>query len=302
MANVVVLGCDGFIGTEVCKLLRLKKRKITCVGRRPTSLQGTFNKQAYFNINESKLQDIISKGAEVINLAYSTTPGVISTNLITDLLANVTFNLDLLNVCIEKQVKKLVIISSGGTVYGNHGNVMIEENYLQTPVSSYGVIKSTIEKYAFMYYNTLKLPVCIVRPSNAYGVNQSTISGQGFLASAMESMYKKEQIHIYGDGGVTRDYIHVTDVASGILSVLEHGINGEAYNLSTGVGTSNLEIINTLKNYFNYTNKIFFTPKRMQDVDCNILNNKKLKMHTNWSPEITIKQGIEHIYQTTYTV
>jgi UDP-glucose 4-epimerase len=302
MANVVVIGGNGFIGKEVCRLLRIKKRKIICVGRHPSTLQNTFNRQTYFNINESKLQDIIPKGAEVINLAYSTTPGVISTNLTTDLLANVTFNLDLLNACIEKQVKKLVIISSGGTVYGNHGDVIIEENHLQTPVSSYGVIKSTIEKYAFMYYKTLKLPVCVVRPSNAYGVNQSTVTGQGFIASAMEAMHKKEQIHIYGDGGTTRDYIHVTDVASGILSVLEHGITGEAYNLSTGVGTSNLEVINILKNYFKYTNEIIFTPKRMQDVDCNILNNKKLKIHTNWTPVITIKQGIEHIYQAIYNV
>ena len=204
--------------------------------------------------------------------------------------------MDVFEESLKKGVKKIVIVSSGGTVYGNHGYVSIKEFFQQKPISPYGIIKSTIEQFAFMYYNVYKLPINIVRPSNAYGHDQKTTTGQGFIAAVKKSLKENKNIQVFGEAGNIRDYIHVKDIASGIVSVLKEGILGESYNISTGTGTSNIEVINYFKQYVDFKDNITFLPKRLFDVDVNILNNTKLKSLDNWKPSITLEQGIENIW------
>lgn len=295
MSYTLVIGGNGFIGKHVCDLLSSNK-KVISVGRSVFPQSKSNQYWEYVSINEVKLQDLIKEDIEIIDLAYSTSPGVNSADLVTDLFTNVKFSLDVFEESLKKGVKKLVIVSSGGTVYGNHGHVSIKEFFQQKPISPYGVIKSTIEQFAFMYYNVYKLPVNIVRPSNAYGLDQKTTTGQGFIAAVKESIKENKQIQVYGDAGNIRDYIHVKDVASGIVSVLEHGVLGESYNISTGIGTSNIEVINYFKQYIDFANNISFMPKRLFDVDINILDNTKLKSLNNWSPSVTLEQGIKDIW------
>jgi UDP-glucose 4-epimerase len=295
MSLVYVLGGNGFIGKNVCSLLALRGRDVVCVGRRAYAELGVNKQQKYVSLTNVKLQDVLQEGAEVIDLSYSTSPCVNSTDFITELHTNVKFSLDVFEACMKKNIKKIVTVSSGGTIYGDHGDTPIQEMFQQKPISSYGVIKSTIEKYAFMYFNAYSLPVCTVRPSNAYGINQQTASGQGFIAAVLENVLKGKEIQIYGDAGNIRDYIHVKDVASGIVSVLEGGMCGEAYNISTSAGASNLDVIRVAERLFNCSSVIKFLPKRPFDVKVNILCNKKIQRQTNWSPTITLEQGIESV-------
>ena len=296
MSYTLVIGGNGFIGKYVCDLLLSRNKKVVCVGRSVAPQVRCRQHWEYVSINEVKLENIIKEGVEIIDLAYSTSPSVNSADFLSDLFTNVKFSLDIFNESLKKGVKKIVIVSSGGTVYGNHGNVSIKEYFNQSPVSPYGIVKSTIEQYAFMYFNNYKLPINVVRPSNAYGVEQKTTTGQGFIAAVKRSLMSGKDIQIYGDTGSVRDYIHVKDVASGIINVLEKGVLGEAYNVSTGIGTSNFDIINYFKEYTEITNEICFLPKRQFDVQTNILDNKKLYDLSLWKPTVSLRQGIKDIW------
>lgn len=295
MSYTLVIGGNGFIGKHVCDLLS-NSRRVISVGRSVFSQSESNQRWEYVSINEVRLQDLIKKDIEIIDLAYSTSPGVNSADFVTDLFTNVKFSLDVFEESLKKDIKKIVIVSSGGTVYGNHGHVSIKEFFQQKPISPYGIIKSTIEQFAFMYHSVYKLPVNIVRPSNAYGLDQKTTTGQGFIAAVKKSLKENKLIQVYGDAENIRDYIHVKDVASGIVSVLKHGILGESYNISTGIGTSNIEVIDYFKRYVNFANNISFMPKRLFDVDINILDNSKLKSLDNWTPSITLEQGIKDMW------
>lgn len=295
MSYTLVIGGNGFIGRHVCNLLS-NNRRVISVGRSVFPRSKNNQRWEYVSVNEIKLHDLIKKDIEIIDLAYSTSPGVNSADFVTDLFTNVKFSLDVFEESLKKDVKKIVIVSSGGTVYGNHGHVSIKEFFQQKPISPYGIIKSTIEQFAFMYYGIYKLPINIVRPSNAYGQDQKTTTGQGFIAAVKNSLKENKPIQVYGDAENIRDYIHVKDVAKGIESVLEHGILGESYNISTGIGTSNIDVINYFKQYVDVSNKISFMPKRLFDVDINILDNTKLKNLHNWSPSITLEQGIKDVW------
>jgi UDP-glucose 4-epimerase len=126
---------------------------------------------------------------------------------------------------------KLLLVSSGGTVYGEADELPISETHATKPISPYGVTKLTLENYAYLYAATHDLKFVCVRPANAYGIGQKAFVGQGFVATALASAMRGMPIKIFGHCGTIRDYLYVSDLASGIVSALEHGHLSETYNL-----------------------------------------------------------------------
>ena len=175
----------------------------------------------------------------------------------------------------------------------------IQESHPTAPISPYGITKLTIEHYALMFHHTRDLPVVVVRPANAYGVNQRSRTGQGFLAAAIDAILSRRAIEIYGPSGTIRDYIHVTDVATGILAALNLGLDGEIYNLGTGVGASNLDVISLLRpltQACGYPIQVNHLPSRRFDVEANVLDCQKLLSISGWSAQISIRQGFAEMW------
>lgn len=295
MSYTLVIGGTGFIGKYVCDLLISQNKKVVIAGRSITP-NTCYNKECtYVSTSKSRLQDLIKEGIEIIDLSYSTTPGVNSTDIMTDLFANIKFSLDVFEEAIKKNIKKIVVVSSGGTVYGNQNQIPIKEEANQIPVSSYGVIKSTIERYGLMFFENYNLPITIARPSNAYGTSQRKNTGQGFITTVLNAITTGDEIYVYGGKNIVRDYIHVKDVAAGIIALLKLGKTGEAYNISTSIGTSNLEIVEKLKKMINFDNKVNILAKRSFDVGINVLDNTKIYRDTKWKPVINLDTGIKEM-------
>ncbi len=150
-----------------------------------------------------------------------------------------------------------------------------------------------------MFFQTKKLPVIILRPGNAYGPGQKPFSGQGFVATAVASILSQKDVTIFGKTGAIRDYVYVDDLAIGILRTLNRGKVGEIYNLGSGVGNSNLEIVNHLKPLAK-SNGLTLTiknlPRRPFDVRINILDSAKIKQDTGWQPVTSLSQGLKQTW------
>lgn len=146
-----------------------------------------------------------------------------------------------------------------------------------------------------MFFRLFGLPVTIVRPANAYGLGQKPFTGQGFIATAMGKIISNEEVLIFGEKGTVRDYIHVKDVAFGILHGLDAGRPGEIYNIGSGVGRSNkevLESISPLAHRDNFELKVKVAEPRAFDVPTNILSYGKLLSETGWQPQVVFSDGI----------
>jgi UDP-glucose 4-epimerase len=190
---------------------------------------------------------------------------------------------------------KLVLVSSGGTVYGEAKELPIRETHPAKPISPYGVTKLTLENYAYLYAATHGLKFVCVRPSNAYGIGQRPFAGQGFIATAMASAMKDLPIKIFGQQGTVRDYLYVSDLASGIVSALTHGQLSATYNLGSGIGLSNLEVIEAFKPLMQQIGcEILLErlPERGFDVKANVLSATKLQKDTGWKPLIEFNEGL----------
>jgi UDP-glucose 4-epimerase len=240
------------------------------------------------------LRRLLETHDSVIHLAYATVPNTSFDNPLGDLLENLPSTVQLFAEVAAKG-RRVVLVSSGGTVYGEGRTLPIVEDHPTYPISPYGVTKLTLEKYAHLYAVTHGLNVVCVRPSNAFGEGQHAFSGQGFVATAMALSMQGQSIRIFGPQGTVRDYIHVADLAKGIVCALDGGIPGETYNLSSGVGRSNLDVLETmvpLMQEIGCTVRSVHEPARVFDVHANVLDSTKLRSRTGWIPRVGFEEGL----------
>jgi len=299
--SCLIIGGGGYIGSYLVPLLIATGRRVTVLGRKPTPsydlpveanyVQGSFS-------DLGLLTSLLDNHHEVIHLAYATVPNTSYDNPLADLLENLPPTVQLFSE-IAARGGLLVLISSGGTVYGEAITLPISESHPTRPISPYGVTKLTLEKYAHLYAATHGLQVICIRPSNAFGEGQRPFIGQGFIATAMASALQGKTITIYGERGSVRDYVHVADLASGVALALEYAQPGETYNLGSGIGRSNvdvLEAIATLINQLGSKVQVEHKPPRPFDVKANILASLALERQTGWAPRITFEEGLSRYF------
>ena len=297
--NTLVIGGAGYIGSHLIPQLIASGRQVTVLSRRvvPNNNlpEGVRYVAGYFAELEL-ISQLLDDHQEVIHLAYATVPNTSFENPLADLLQNLPPTLQLFSEAADRGVK-LVLVSSGGTVYGEAEDLPISETHSTKPISPYGVTKLTLENYAYLYAATHGLKFVCVRPANAYGIGQRPFTGQGFISTAMASVMRGMPIKIYGERGTIRDYIYVSDLASGIVSALKEGLHSETYNIGSGVGLSNLDVIDSLTSLMNkmgYDVNVENQPERLFDVKVNILDSSKLQAHTGWSPQVSLDDGLRY--------
>lgn len=299
MLRTCVIGGTGFIGRAVVEeLLLLGNREILVVGREETAPSlpvGVHYVQHPPEATAELLNQTLSRSDEVIDLAYATVPQTSFTNPVNDILVNVPEAVRLFELAARQPLRKFVWISSGGTVYGPAQTVPLTEEHPTNPISPYGITKLAIEKYAHLYYHISQMPVVCVRPANAFGAGQRVYAGQGFIGTAIASLLDGRALSLFGQEGTIRDYLHVRDMARGIVAALVDGQPGEVYNMGSGQGYSNrqvLEILLPLARAHGLTPRIEVLPERPFDVKINILDSTKLREHTGWQPTSSFEHDL----------
>jgi UDP-glucose 4-epimerase len=249
--------------------------------------------------NRADLESVLEGVDEVVHLAYTTVPQTSFDNPLFDVQSNLLASVQLLQHATSLGLKKFLLVSSGGTVYGPPGSLPIREDHPTNPISPYGITKLSIEKYAGMLHVVGGLPVVTVRPANAYGESQQTHGGQGFIAAAIQSILRGEEVRVFGTRGTVRDYVHVSDIARGVLAALDHGSPGAAYNIGTGIGRDNLEVLREIEPHAaaaGLSVNIRTYDERPFDVAANVLDSSKLSSVSGWRPEIDFKAGIANVF------
>jgi UDP-glucose 4-epimerase len=294
----LVLGGGGFLGSHACDALLEHGYEIRIfekqyIGKENVQhligdvewIEGDFT-------NEAHVREIVQGMDYVIHAIGTTIPENSNENPVYDISSNVISTLHLLDAAKEAQVRKIIFFSSGGTVYGVPKEIPITEDHPTDPISSYGIQKLTIEKYLKLYNRLHGLDYAVMRMSNPYGERQRPMASQGAIAVFLHKALSKETIEIWGDGSVTRDYLHVSDVASVIPLLLRYEGDNKLFNISSGRGLSLLDLIRTLEQVTDSRIEIRFTPARPFDVPVNILDNTLARNELSWTPIIDIEEGI----------
>ncbi len=297
-----LIGGSGFIGSHLASLLAASGRELIVVGRSAAPIRKLPLGAKYVcgdYGDPQLLRKLVSQTDEVVDLAYATVPQTSFADPIFDIQANLLPSVSMLRSAAEAGLRRVVLVSSGGTVYGVARSLPINEEHPTDPISPYGITKLTIEKYGLMLRRLTGLPMIIVRPGNAFGPGQIPEAGQGFIATAIARILSNREVTIYGQEGAIRDYVHVTDVARGITSALEHGQPGRCYNIGTGVGKSNLDVLRTIEPLASTHGRrieLRVAERRGFDVPVNILDSSRLREVSGWIPRVPFEAGIEETW------
>ena len=302
MIKTLVIGGNGYIGRHLLPMLLASGRVVTVLSRNAKKtadlpqdinyIKGDFG-------NLSQMATLLDANDEIIHLANATVPNTSYESPLGDLLENLPATVQLLSE-ISKRNKKLLFVSSGGTVYGEVDDLPIKETQPTKPISPYGLTKLTIENYARIYSVTKGLDCIVVRPANADGIGQLPYRGQGFISTAIASIMDNKNVVVFGEKGTVRDYIYVSDMARGIFTALAKGHSGETYNIGSGIGMTNLDLLLRVKPMLEedgYQMMIQHLPERVFDVQNNILDSSKLTAHTGWKPATSLDDGLLETYK-----
>jgi len=290
----LVLGASGFIGKNLCLALQRANKSVRGfdIGDKPECLPADMS----WTRGNFKTCEGLEEALEGIDVVYqwisTSVPASAQTDRVADIENNLLPSIRLLDFCLNRKVDKIVFVSSGGTVYGPNVPLPTPEDASTNPISAYGVTKLAIEKYVGMYSASLGLASVILRLSNPYGRFQHARNNQGVISVFINRIRNGQDIEIWGDGNVIRDYIHIDDVCDAFLRVADPALRRGLYNIGTGRGYNLLDVVRTIERVTGQKARLKHLPSRTVDVDASILDIRKAGDELGWRPLVSLEEGI----------
>lgn len=297
--NCLILGGAGFLGSHLTEALLALGHHVRVFDRLSANNQNLVRVLPHIEFIKGDFQEenIISKTLKGIDVVYhlisTTIPGNSNKNPLYDIESNLIGTVKWLTVARDMNVKKIIFVSSGGTVYGIPTIVPIPENHPTDPLCSYGITKLAIEKYLQLFYRQWGLEYCVLRVANLFGERQNPLGGLGVITTFLWNLSNNEPLTIWGDGKVARDYIYVSDVISALLSVMNKSTPSRIYNIGSGNSHTLLDIVELVRNSTKINPKIIFKEGRALDVPINCLDISLARQEINWHPMVGLNTGIK---------
>jgi UDP-glucose 4-epimerase len=297
--NILVIGGYGFIGSHFVDVIVAGGASVRVLDR-PGSLRREGKLSVDYLYGDfsvvATLADALTGSDVVVHFASTTVPGTADLDPIADIESNLVPTVRLLQQMRALNVRRLIYLSSGGTVYGNTRMVPIPEEHERNPLSSYGIVKVAIENYIRAFAVQTGVEALILRPSNPYGPRQGHIGVQGVIPTFFQRILKCEPIQIWGDGNNVRDYIYIDDVVRFIALALERGLIG-VFNLGSGQGSSVKDVLKIISEVTGITAEVRYLPARGYDVRSVILDITKARSALPWVPLVSLRDGCERYWR-----
>jgi len=299
VGNLLVTGGAGFIGSNFVNQ-RLSKRieneKIFVIdaltyasnlsylvkNENLTFIKGDIRDKSLIDGVMSKIDSVVNFAAEShVDRSINDSEIFISTNVLGTQV--------LLESALKFGIKRFIQISTD-EVYGSILEGAAKENFVLCPNSPYAASKAASELISYSYHKTYGLNVMITRSSNNYGPNQHT---EKLLPLVINSIRRKQNIPVYGNGLNRRDWIHVIDNCTAIELILEQGVAGEVYNIGGNNELSNLELIYKILEIMGGSHKLITFVKDRKGHDFRYsIDSGKILNSLSFVPKVNLTEGL----------
>ena len=288
--HIVVTGPGGFIGQALCSAALAQGAHVTGIGPGPVP-NGVEHHPGRIE-GEAALIPVLRNADILIHAAGRGTPGAV--RALSDPAAQNEWLMTavLLEAAAHAGVGRIVLVSSGGTVYGvPRGPDPIDETHPTHPTSRYGAVKLQAEQMGLAMDRMGHVNCVVARLSNPYGPGQVNRRGQGLIATVAARAQAGEAIEIWGDGSTVRDYLYIDDAAEGLLAAGRLP-GGTVVNVSAGHGLSTRHVVTDVLDRLGLAATVRYLPDRDAGVPCNVLSHARLRAHTGWQPRIAWSDGL----------
>ncbi|MCF8999607.1 UDP-glucose 4-epimerase GalE [Acinetobacter nectaris] len=324
MANILVAGGAGFIGSHTCLALLEAGHDVVVIDNLSNSsveslkrVEKLARKSLEFveaDIrDESKLAEVFNshKIDAVIHFAGLKAVGESQKFPLSYFEHNIAGSVSLFKAMKKANVFNIVF-SSSATVYGENNPSPYQETMpTGMPNNNYGytklIIEQMLEKLAIA---DDRWSVALLRYFNPVGAHQSGQIGedpQGIPNNLMPyvtqvAVGKREKLSIFGndyntpDGTCIRDYIHVVDLADAHLRALDNRLENtgcRAWNIGTGQGCSVLQIKETFEKVNGLKVPFEYAPRREGDLAAYFADNQRAVAELKWQPQFTLEDMLK---------
>ena len=303
MKNVcyLVIGSTGFIGRSVCKQIKNKNNLYTISRHKIKRM----NSKKHFSIDLKNIKQVnkilneLKKNYKKINVIFLAGESSVE-NSILNPKSSINESIFIFHNIITSLLNynATIIYASSGSIYDSRNKVSFHENDIIRPPSPYAAIKYASEGIAMSYNETFSTDIRIARIFSVFGETMNRF----FMYDLVKKLYEsKKYIKLRGSGNQERDYLHVDDVAEGLLTILKNGGKGEIYNLCSGKPIKLRILAKKIRKILNKDDiEIIWDKKETKGIrDCWYGNNNKIKkigFRSQKSFQIRLNSTIKQIY------
>lgn len=295
--KILVTGGAGFIGSWVSEAFIKEGHEVLIIDDLSTGKEDNLPNSAEFvkcdirnfdaveKIISDFRPEIIDHHAAQIDVRKSVD------NPMHDAEINIVGTLHLIESSMRHGVKKFIFASTGGAIYGEPEIIPADEKTQPFPISPYGTSKYAIEKYLGYYNYVHGFDYVALRYANVYGPRQNPHGEAGVVAIFCNRILSGESCTVFGDGGQTRDYVYVEDIASSNLKSLNAPVG--SYNIGTGIETSVSDLISALKKSSGKDFEVYYGEERPGEVQSISLEAYQAEKILGWKPDVNLQEGIQ---------
>lgn len=306
MANVLVTGADGFIGSHLVEALVNRGDDV-----RAFVLYNSFNSWGWLDHVDPAVQDAIEIFAGDVRDPNGVREAMRDIDVVYHLAAlisipysyhspdmyvetNVKGTLNILQAARDLGTKK-VVHTSTSEVYGSAQFVPITEEHPLQGQSPYSASKIGADQMALSFYRSFDTPVAVVRPFNTYGPRQSR---RAIIPTVITQIASGKRTLELGNLHPTRDFTFVEDTARGFMAVADADASiGEVTNIGSGFEISIGDLVNLIAETMDVDVEVTMKEERMRpeksEVDRLYADISKAEERVEWTPAFGERAGFK---------
>ncbi len=264
--TVYITGCFGFIGSYVTRACLDKGWHVYGVDKMTyASFEDAYDEfieHPRFTFEQIDINDLefLHECDYIINTAAETHVGnsiVKSEDFVHSNINGVHNLLELIkNYRAEGPKKPIILHFSTDEVYGDITEGEHIETDILKPSNPYSATKAAADQLITAWSRTYDLPYVIIRPTNNYGIGQYV---EKLIPKSVKYLTLGKKIPLHNDGTPIRNWLHASDTAEAVITIIESGVKNEIYNICGGYEQSNLETVAKIITLCRHTNKAMDT-------------------------------------------
>lgn len=306
--RILITGGLGFVGSSLAQRLVKDGAQVTIVDNMMPQLgSNLFNVkdiQDKVNINfadirnEYPMRYLVKDKDLIFHLAGQVNHVDSIRNPLADLDINCKGTLVLLEACRESNRNARIIFTGTRGQYGSSIKLPVSEDHPMQPKGIYAVTNMAAERMVWVYQHTHQIKGVCLRITNTYGPrHQMKTDEYGVLNWFIRKAIDGENIHVFGDGRILRDYLYVDDLVDCLIEVsLCEQAYGDVFNVGSGTAINFVDLAKKIVDITkrgSYTFTEFTEERRALEPGDYYSDISKIKSAVGWAPRTSLDEGIK---------
>jgi UDP-glucose 4-epimerase len=304
MSSFLVTGGCGFIGSHLCAALRRRGDEVRVLDDLSTGSEANLAPGAILLRGDVADPDVLQEAMRGVDGCFHLAAIASVERGVREWLTTHRTNLSATVAVLDAAARSgkggsaiPVVYASSAAVYGEPTALPLTENASARPLSAYGADKLGCELHARVAGAVHNVPSVGLRFFNVFGPRQDPSSPySGVISIFCDRLVRGETLDVFGDGGQTRDFVHVSDVTAALLAAMRAtSTSAPVLNVCTGCSTSVLELGAIVADICNVPLKVRYHPPRSGEIRTSLGSPERLRLMLGLGEPLDMRAGLAEV-------